>query len=500
MGIYARVSTEEQARSGYSLEQQLRACREKAQTSEVIEYVDRGLSGEFLDRPALNKLRHDLREGLLSKVVCLDPDRLSRKLMNQLIVSEEIEKKVELVFVNGEYQRTPEGMLFYQLRGAIAEFEKKKITERMSRGRIQKARQGKVIRDYQIYGYDYDKEKEQLVINSYEASVVRTIFELFTSPKSDVQGINGIARYLTNQGIPTKRNAKQWHRQVVRQILMNKAYVGEFFQNRWNTEGMLANKYGSSEKVKMTARPEEDWIQVPCPKIIEIEQYEHTQAILKESRRRWRGTSKHEYLLSGLVRCAECGNTMTGRRAKNWGSYHREYTDVKNTAGAKNKGCGNRINCEQLDSDVWKELKIWLTNPKELGAAKDQVKDNQFTYEKKELDRICIELNRVKTGRNRLLNLLTNEDFFQEEDVRDKLKELKDKENKLLIDKHELETKLLEEKKDYTIFEDLLEKASIYYLSLENDRLRMSDKRKIIRCVIKEIRVDADNNVKIFTL
>ncbi|WP_245415687.1 recombinase family protein [Alteribacter populi] len=487
-------------RSGYSLEQQLRACREKAQTSEVIEYVDRGLSGEFLDRPALNKLRQDLREGILSKVVCLDPDRLSRKLMNQLIVSEEIEKKVELVFVNGEYQRTPEGMLFYQLRGAIAEFEKKKITERMSRGRIQKARQGKVIRDYQIYGYDYDKEKEQLVINSYEASVVRTIFELFTSPKSDVQGINGIARYLTNQGIPTKRNAKQWHRQVVRQILMNKAYVGEFFQNRWNTEGMLANKYGSSDKVKMTARPQEDWIQVPCPKIIEIEQYEHTQAILKESRRRWRGTSKHEYLLSGLVRCEECGNTMTGRRAKNWGSYHREYTDVKNTAGAKNKGCGNRVNCEKLDDEVWNELIRWLNNPEELIESLNDFKDSQHSYEKMVLERIGIELNRIKTGRNRLINLLTSDEFFQEVDVRDKLKELKEKEVNLLKDKKEIETKLKEEQGKGIINTKLLEKATTYYLSHGTDRLNIVNKRDIIRSIVKEIRVDCNYNVEIITL
>src|SRR5690554_2222938 len=217
VGIYVRVSTEESARKGYSINDQLQECRKKAGTDEVIEYIDEGISGEFLDRPGLTKLREDVRKGLITKVVCLDPDRLSRKLMNQLIVTEEFDRHgVELVFVNGEYARTPEGQLFYSMRGAISEFEKAKINERMTRGRREKARQGKVVRDYRVYGYDYDKEKECFVVNEDEARVVRLVFDLFTKPNDKVDGINGIAKYLTKQGIPTKRGAKVWHRQVVR--------------------------------------------------------------------------------------------------------------------------------------------------------------------------------------------------------------------------------------------------------------------------------------------
>ncbi|WP_258022749.1 recombinase family protein [Brevibacillus formosus] len=56
IGIHARVSTEEQAKSGFSLDDQLRECRKKAATSEAAEYLD-DVSGEFLDRPALSRLR-----------------------------------------------------------------------------------------------------------------------------------------------------------------------------------------------------------------------------------------------------------------------------------------------------------------------------------------------------------------------------------------------------------------------------------------------------------
>ncbi|WP_240511845.1 recombinase family protein [Paludifilum halophilum] len=112
VGIYARVSTEEQAKKGFSLKNQIAACRKKVRTTEVMEYIDEGISGEFLDRPALSTLRGDVKKGLLTKVVCLDPDRLSRKLMNQLIITDEFDRRgVELIFVNGEYAKTPEGGL-----------------------------------------------------------------------------------------------------------------------------------------------------------------------------------------------------------------------------------------------------------------------------------------------------------------------------------------------------------------------------------------------------
>lgn len=496
--IYGRVSTEEQARSGYSLKEQLRTCREKAATSEVIEYVDEGLSGEFLDRPALTRLRRDVRDGIIKEVICLDPDRLSRKLMNQLILSEEIEKKARLIFVNGEYQRTPEGMLFYQMRGAIAEFEKAKITERMSRGRREKARQGKVLRDFQVYGYSYDKENEQFVIDEYEAKVVQLIFQLFTKPNELVRGINGIAKYLTEQKIPTKRNAKQWHRQVVRQILMNRAYIGEFYQNRWNTEGMLGNRYKTSdEKVKMTARPKQDWIQVPCPLIIDIEQFEHAQTLLKQSRRRWSGVKKNQYLLSGLVRCAECGNTMTGRKSKCWGKEVFEYTDIKNTAGAKHKGCGTRLKCSELDGMVWKTIQEWLNNPEEIAAVTDDNEGDQ-SFEQAELERIDQELSRIKTGRQKLLNLLLLDDTIDEGDLRDKLKELKEKEQELTVTKEKLEL-TLKEFEEANVNENLLQKASEYYLTLPSEELSDNLKRELIRSVVKEIRVTGDNRVDIYT-
>lgn len=487
IGIYARISTEEQSK--YSISDQLRQGRKKADTDDVIEYVDEGVSGEFLDRPALSRMRRDVREGIITKVICLDPDRLSRKLMNQLIVSEEIEKRAKLEFVNGEYARTPEGMLFYQMRGAVAEFEKAKINERMSRGRKEKAEQGKVVRDYQVYGYDYDQETSQMVINEEEAPTVRLIFDLFATPNTIASGINGVAKYLTEKEVPTKKGRGVWHRQVVRQILMNRAYVGEFFQNRWNTEGMLGNPHRLPEdKIPIRERPKEDWITVPCPTLIDKEQFEFTQRMLGESRRRWAKKGLRQYLLSGIIRCGECGNTMTGRNAKNWNKHVMEYSDIKKTAGAKFKGCGMKIRCDVIEQRVWEKVLNWLNNPDEIAATQEDV-DN--TMEEMERNRLEKELEQTKEGRTRLLRLFAGGQDIGEDEIRSMLRDLKEKEERITDKLKEMKNQD-QGKQHGQLAENQIRLAAEWYLTLNQDDLTFEDKQELIRSVVFEVRIYKD--------
>jgi site-specific DNA recombinase len=501
IAIYARVSTEEQAKHGFSLMDQLRDCRQKAGTNDVIEYVDEGVSGEFLDRPALTQLRQDIRDGLIHKVICLDPDRLSRKLMNQLILSDEIEARAELVFVNGDYARTPEGQLFYQMRGAISQFEKAKINERMSRGRREKARQGRVLRDFHIYGYDFDTETEQFVVNEREATIVRLVFELFTNPQGRVRGINGIAKYLTELGVPTKRGAKVFHRQVIRQMLMNRAYIGEFYQNKWNTEGMLGNKFRPKEdRIPQRKRPKEEWIRLPIPAIIEKDQFDFAQALLSESRRRWAGTSKRKYLLSGLLRCGECGNTMTGRKQKNWGKDVYVYTDRKNTMGAKNPGCGTKVRCDELEKEIWTTIVSWIkASDDEINL--DEGQTPSFSLEQSQLKQIDQELERLKTMSSRILDLLSDPSI-DEQDIREKLKQVQQKKLHLQNQRQELQNKINElETRDNEYKRNLLREAWERLGLTAFEDITDRTKQELLRCVVKEIRVyDGGSTVEILTL
>ncbi len=508
-GIYVRVSTEEQAKKGYSLEEQRFECRRKAGPGEEIkEYVDDAVSGEFLDRPALAQLRADIEAGLITKVICLDPDRWSRKLMNQLIITEEVEKKAQLVFVNGEYKNTPEGILFYQMRGAISEFEKAKINERMSRGRRQKARKGRVVRDYRIYGYDYDSQSCMLAVNPYEAEIVKLIFRLFTCPEpvggkepdERFSGINGIAKFLTDMKVPTKRNAGVWHRQVVRQMLMNRAYIGEFYHNRWNTEGMLGNRYKKpKERISMKERPREEWILVPCPPVVDKEMFDYAQELLAESRRRWAGKSRRQYLLSGLVRCGICGNTMTGANYKYWGKEVPVYTDFKGTAGARNKGCSRRIRAELLDGEVWEAVLRWL-NLQNKSRETQKEEERNVPFEAAQLELLSKRLEDIKKSRQKLVDFIAGDlgDLGGKnlQSFKHKLKALKDEEEELERKQQVLEEKL-RDVKGASRRQDLRKDAVEYYLSKAPEEMSFEDKKQLIRLLVKEIRV-FEEEVKVY--
>lgn len=496
IGIYCRVSSEEQANHGYSIEDQLAKCREKAGTHDVVEYVDPGVSGQFLDRPALNKLRKDIKDGLIDKVICYDPDRLSRKLVNQLLVTEEIEKNAVLTFVNGNYQKTPEGMMFYQMRGAFAEFEKAKITERMSNGRKRKAQEGKVVRDPQLYGYNYDKKAANFNKNETESKVVQLIFDLFTHPEGRVRGMNGICRYLNDHKVATKRRHSSWCRQTVRQILMNEAYIGNFYNNKWDTRGMLANKHlPKEEHIRMKLRPKSEWILIKIPPIIDEETFRYAQNLLSQSRRRWSKRSIHNYLLSGLVRCGDCGNTMTGVWGHVWDRKVRFYTDRKNQIGAAFKGCGNKVYSDVLEKEIWDKIVGWLDHPEEIAAASDQVQERPF--EANEEERIKSEIEKIKSGRKRLLSLFADGvDSLSSDDIRESLKSFKEKEDDLYKQLDVLHAKMDRtsgQQHSQAIYKD----AVNYYLKEKGEGLSFDDQQQLIRMLVKEILVYKDGHFEI---
>ena len=253
VGIYLRISSEGQARRGYSLLAQRESCTRRAQAlgaSQILEFADEGVSGSVLDRPGLKALRSMVKEGKIQCVVIYDPDRFARHLSHQLIVTEELERaRVRLEFVNFDWQNTAEGKLFYSMRGTIAEYEREKIRLRTMTGRIEKARQGKYPLGIAPYGYDY--EDGQLHIVESQAKVVRRIYSEVTVG----WGLNGIAKRLTADGIPTQKERSTWHRQVVRQIARNSVCMGIFYANRLDTSGMYTNKFRSaSEKIALKTR------------------------------------------------------------------------------------------------------------------------------------------------------------------------------------------------------------------------------------------------------
>src|SRR5947209_11823766 len=148
---YVRVSTDEQAREGYSLNAQRRAITAYCEThvsSLVTVYEDAGVSGKSTEnRDGLSKLLTDAAEGGFVRVVFLKLDRLSRRLRDVLAVCDELERfgVLPVSIQEGMDGSTPTGRMHRNILGTFAEFERESIVERIKVGLKEKAEQGDLV-------------------------------------------------------------------------------------------------------------------------------------------------------------------------------------------------------------------------------------------------------------------------------------------------------------------------------------------------------------------
>ncbi|MDN5346847.1 MAG: site-specific recombinase [Clostridia bacterium] len=458
--IYIRVSTEEQARHGYSLAEQREACYRRAISlgaTAILEFADEGVSGATLDRPGLNALREAARAGRIGVIIVRDPDRLSRRLAHQLLLTEEFEKSgVRLDFLDFTWQDTPEGRMFYAIRGAIAEFEKEKIRERMIRGKTQKARQGGIPMGFYNYGYAYDPETGKVSVLEEEAVVVKNIFQWFV--REDI-GVNGVAKRLNDLGIPTRKRQGLWHRVVVRQILTNPVYTGT-----WRYKD----------------------INISVPPIIEPALWKKAQEKLKEARRLWAGRSRYNYLLSGLITCADCGNSMTGAYSKWWGVRERRYTCRKNSQGTRNSGCrpSKMLLAEPLENVVWEQVCFWLKDPDRLVKAALEFSP-QVEEINKELKHIERHLKEIEKGRTAILDALASGLLDLDAQTKNKLAELKRRKERLEQRQQGLKVALQGAETMEQRLEDLRVLAKEVLARL--DELDFPSKKSLIRAVVAQV-------------
>ena len=145
--LYARVSTEEQAKKGYSLAQQLEALREYAAREgyEVLEEVqDPGHSGAILERPGMDRVRDLVAAGGVSVVLAQDRDRFAREPAYHYLLRKEFEEHgTKIRALNDRGDESPEGQLTDGILDQLAKYERAKIAERTRRGKLRKAREGR---------------------------------------------------------------------------------------------------------------------------------------------------------------------------------------------------------------------------------------------------------------------------------------------------------------------------------------------------------------------
>jgi site-specific DNA recombinase len=366
--IYVRVSTEDQAKRGYSLPEQLSECRQRAKAlgaAETIEIVD-DVGGDLLERPKMEQTRQLVRAGNIMWFICFDPDRFSRNLLNQLLVTDEIDKAgIELIFIQHQREKTAEGNLFYAIRGAIAEFEKKKILERTQRGKRGKAKQGLLPGYCNPFGYTMDTEADQLVVNEAEARWVRQIFEWASNADPDERiGQYRIAERLNQLGVPAPRGT-HWYRSTVAGILRNPLYTGIMKWGQYDHTGIHQARRIGAKPSRKVARAPEQVIELPVPVLVSPAVFGRVHEFIRVDRhRRSRGRT---YLLTGIAYCGLCGAHMqtktTSHRYLVCANRYPGYRDMGVERRSLTRPCGlPHIRAQAVEEYVWATVCEWLNN------------------------------------------------------------------------------------------------------------------------------------------
>jgi site-specific DNA recombinase len=175
--LYARVSTDEQARTGYSLAQQLEALRAYAARegyAVLEEVVDPGQSGASLGRPGMDRVQDLVAAGGVSVVLAQDRDRFAREPAYHYLLRREFEEHgAKIRAMNDRADDTPEGELTDGILDQLGKYERAKISERSRRGTLQKAREGKVLAVHRPpYGFRYNHARDNSLVDAGRMAVI----------------------------------------------------------------------------------------------------------------------------------------------------------------------------------------------------------------------------------------------------------------------------------------------------------------------------------------
>jgi site-specific DNA recombinase len=405
--LYARVSTDEQARSGYSLAQQIEALRAYAvrEGYEVLEEVqDPGQSGASLERPGMDRVRDLVAAGGVSVVLAQDRDRFAREPAYHYLLRKEFEEYgTKIRALNDRGDDSPEGELTDGILDQLGKYERAKIAERTRRGKLRKAREGKVVATMKPpYGFRYNELRNGLVVFEPEMMIVEKIFRL----AADGRGTKAIQTYLYRENIPSPRGSRSWQRSFIKQMVMSDLYYPHTYEEMaalLSAEAALALKPGSEygirwwnrvsqkrrqvsepggngerryrKRITTTKRSREEWIAVPIPAYLPRELVDQAHVMMASHRAPQRKHLAREWELRGLLRCS-CGVLMgthtTTNNSKTKKLYH--YYKCFRRSDYKRGICDQKaIRAERVETAVWEFVCGLLKDPERIRAGMDRL-------------------------------------------------------------------------------------------------------------------------------
>jgi site-specific DNA recombinase len=310
-----------------------------------------------------------------------------------MVLIEEFETNgCRVEFVERPMSCEPNDQLLLQIRGAVAEYERTLLSERMRRGRLAKYKAGLLLPwTYVPYGYRVDPDRPRdpagVRLDETKAAVVA---EIFASYLEEGASLLGVSRHLQARGIPAPRGGKIWSVATLHQILTNPAYAGRVYAGRTryrppkirrSATHPIGHPHGTAVPL-----PPEEWIPVAeVAAVVSQQQFDLVREKLSKNKPFARRNNKtNDYLLRALVSCGTCKLSCVARTqsAKNIEQRYRYYIcsgKSKQARSYQQEKCPSRyVPAEQLDELVWKDLCEVLTHPKSITDALERAHGGQW--------------------------------------------------------------------------------------------------------------------------
>ena len=310
IAIYIRVSTHWQIdKESLPLQRSdlINYCKLILGTDNFVVFEDAGYSAKNFERPDFQRMMSRVRAGEFSHILVWKIDRISRNLLDFATLYKEL-KELGVTFVSKNEQfdtSTAIGEAMLKIILVFAELERNMTSERVTAAMLSRASDGKWNGGRVPYGYDYDKEAKEFVVNEAEAKVVRLMYDLYDEKRS----LLAVSKELNARGHRSRKDVA-WSPVTVGNIMRSPFYIGTF---RYN--------YRIENKSTYTYRPESEWIifEDHHPQLVTHEQWNRVVSTMKSQRRGQPGHGKsfnrgNVHIFAGLLTCGYCGGTMTATK------------------------------------------------------------------------------------------------------------------------------------------------------------------------------------------
>ena len=381
IGLYIRVSTEEQARiQDGSLVSQRKRLEEYIEGQNRREsgwgrifdvYIDEGKSAKNMNRAEFQRLLRDIQSSHVNLVLATELSRLSRSIKDFCSLWDFFkEHKTQFVTLREQFDTTSaagEMMVFNLIN--FAQFERKQTSERLVANFTSRAQRGLWNGGQIPLGYKRNPENPgNLLVEEKEAEAIKGIFAAFLKTKN----LRDTCRTLSAQGIRTKqftnrkgelKGGNHFTVPSLHHLLTNATYIGlrEINKKRGDTKCVPAS-----------------W-----PAIIEEKHFAAAQTVLTANRRRYKPDEwkTYPYPLSGISACGECGSRLNGKSAHGKHSKHHYYDHSRTL---KSDGVGHlhkcqvqRVRAKRFEEIVANALKQILADPKIFAAGIEAYRQGQ---------------------------------------------------------------------------------------------------------------------------